>query len=173
MTSVVVGGGVYWWQSSKPETEPISSEIQETDYALSVNQDASGSSIITLRDTFNEGAGFSLHFPSSWGFVNVKKTNLTDCGFDCDPPQRTSYMFTSEFRANHYVDVIISYANEKDSSLVTQGNRIFIAEDDTYYYNYSPSTEYCVEEGKCTEDEVEGINAEIQEIINSFELLQD
>lgn len=190
ITAVVVGGGMYWWQTSQatvpttedetetvegtsaePETESIISETQEVDYALSVNQDPSGASTITVRDTFNEGAGFSLRFPSSWGFVNVKKSNLTDCGFGCNPPQRASYTFTSEFRSNYYFEVIISFVAEKDSSLVTQQNRIYVAEDDTYYYNYNPSTRFCVEEGKCKEDEVEEINAEIQEIIDSFELL--
>lgn len=188
ITAVVVGGGMYWWQTSQtttsteedemmeetsaePAKESIISETQEADYALSVNQDTTGASIVTVRDTFNEGAGFSLHFPSSWGFLSVKKSNLTDCGFECNPPQRASYTFTSEFRSNHYFEVIISFVAEKDSSLVTQQNRIYVAEDDTYYYNYNPSTRFCVEEGKCKEDEVEEINTEIQEIINSFELL--
>jgi hypothetical protein len=170
ITAVAVGGGMYWWQSSQTPVPTIEDETKtveessaepetEADYALSVNQDTAGASVITVRDTFNEGAGFSLQFPSSWGFVSVKKSNLTDCGFGCNPPQRASYTFTSEFSGNHYFEVIISYANEKEDPLVTQGNRIYIAEDATYYYNYSPSTE------------VDGINAEIQEIIASFELL--
>lgn len=178
ITAVIVGGGMYWWQISQAPipkdraeiTEKISAE-PETDYALSVNQDISGASIITVSDTFNEGAGFSLHFPSSWGFIRVGKSNLTDCGFGCNPPQRASYTFTSEFNGNHYFEVIISYAKEKDSSLVTQQNRIYITEDDTYYYNYNPSTRFCVKEEKCKQDEVEEINAEIQQIINSFKLL--
>ena len=190
ITAVVVGGGMYWWQmsqaplpttgdetemveetSAEPETESIISETQEADYALSIDQDTSGSSTIIVRDTFNEGAGFSLHFPSSWGLINVTKRNLTDSGGG-NPPQRASYTFTSEFRPHtHYLTVIISFASEKDNSLVTQQNRIYIAEDDTYYYNYNPSTEFCVEEGKCKEADVEEINAEIQEIIDSFKLL--
>ncbi len=187
ITAVVVGGGMYLWQTSqeslpttenevveetstRPETESIISETQKSDFALSIDQAALGESVVTIRDTYNEGAGFSLQFPSSWGLVNVTKHNLTDSGGG-NPPQRASYTFTSEFRANHYLEVIISYATEKDSSLVTQQNRIFVAEDDTYYYNYNPSTRFCVEDGKCKEDEVEEINAEIQEIIDSFELL--
>lgn len=190
ITAVVVGGSMYWWQSSQvtqsvtetetktvdetsaePKTESIISETQKVDYALSVEQKPLGESIVTVKDTYNEGAGFSLHFPSSWGLVNVTKHNLTDSGGG-NPPQRASYTFTSEFRPyTHYFTVIISFASEKDNSIVTQGNRIYIAEDNTYYFNYNPSTEYCVEEGKCKADEVEEINAEIKEIIDSFKSL--
>ena len=190
ITAVVVGGGMYWWQTSQapvpttenetemveetsaePETESIISKTQEVDYAVAIEQETLGKSVVTVTDTYNEGAGFSMHFPSSWGLINVTKRNLTDSGGG-NPPQRASYTFTSEFRPHtHYFTVIISFASEKDSSLVTQQSRIFVAEDDTYYYNYNPSTRFCVEEGKCKEDEVEEINAEIQEIIDSFELL--
>jgi hypothetical protein len=191
ITAALVGGGIYWWQTTQPttgetetidettaepETESIISETQKIDFALSIEQNSTeykglGESIVTVKDTYNEGAGFSLHFPSSWGFVNVTKHNLTDSGGG-NPPQRASYTFTSEFRpSTDYFTVIISFASEKDNSLVTQGNRIFIAEDETYYYNYNSSTEYCVEEGKCEQAEVEGINAYIKEIIDSFELL--
>ena len=172
ITAVVVGGGTYHWQTQKT-TKSIISETSESDFALSIEQEPLGPSVVKLRDTYNEGAGFSIRFPSSWGLVSVKKHNLTDSGgVATELPQRASYTFASEFRPSiHFFTIVISYAKDKTHSLVTQGNRQYIAEDATYYYNYNPSTDYCIEQGTCRESEVETINQEIKKIIDSFELL--
>ena len=72
ITAVVVGGGMYLWQTSqeslpttenevveetstRPETESIISETQKSDFALSIDQAALGESVVTIRDTYNEG----------------------------------------------------------------------------------------------------------------------
>ncbi len=191
VTAVVVGAGAYYWQtfwvtvpivaneskvleetSAESEKLPKISQTKEIDYTLSINQDTKGASSVTLRDAFSEGSGFSMRFPSSWGFVSVERRSLTDCGFGCNPAQIASYKFTSEFRPyTHYLKVIISLAERKDGLIVTQQNRIHLAEDDTYYYNYNPSTQFCIDDGKCKDDEVEAIDAEIKEIVDSFKLL--
>ena len=170
ITAVLVGTSVYWMQGKKQISESKNSENKKSEATLSIDQEISGTSVITVKDTFNKEAKFSMNFPSSWGFVNVKKTNLTDCGFNCNPPQRAIYKFTSEFNNDLYLSVIISHAKEKNNPLVTQKNRIFIAEDDTYFYNYKPSTEFCTKEIACNNDELQKINNEILEITNSFNI---
>ena len=171
ITAVVVGGGIYYWQTQK--VEPINTETPKSDSALTIKQDQRGSSFVTLQENYFKGAGFSLQFPSSWGFVSVRRSDLTSTDFGpAELIQIASYTFTSEFRpVTHYLTITISYSKYKDSWLVTQGNRIYIAEDATYHYNYNPSTQYCVEEKKCKEDQIKEINAEIKNIIDSFKLL--
>jgi len=146
---------------------------QDTIDLVRIQQESQDSSIITVKDGFLKDAGFSMRFPDSWGLVSIKRQNQTDAGGNIEAPSRLmTYKFISEFRPySHYIIITISHPNYKSNPLITLTNSIYITEDEKYYYEYDPSTEYCVSDNGCGASQITEIDSEITEIIKSFELL--
>lgn len=157
------GTAVYCGLAKNPVANPVHTEKQAAP-ALTVERLENNESLVTVDDAYAPGSAFSLRFPQSWGFVNVKRQDLTDSDTDRPKPQIAGYTFTSGFRPySHSFTVYISHEAKKEDSLVTQGGRIEIGTLGAYFYNYLPNAEPSDNTVKAAE-----VAAEVETIVSTF-----
>lgn len=185
LTALVVGYGTYTYMESKVIQQedtfkaPEAVKVMEEDYNLLIKQGKDyENTVLKLKSAFPEGAGFKLEFPWHWGLVTVERMDLTatDAPFpEGELRQYVGYKIISGNQSHtHHFTIYVSNVKYKDDSLVTQGGRIFLAEDEDYFYNHLVPTRNICGEGalKCPEEKSAKIINDINEVVQTFKILK-
>jgi hypothetical protein len=182
VTALVAGYGVYYYTSTDLQQKNISQKTEietakEEGYNLLIKQGEDyKNTILKIKSDFPKGADFKLEFPWTWGLVQVERMDLTATDApSANVPQYVGYKIISENQPlTHFFTIYISKAEFKDSDLVTQGGRVFLAEDEKFFYNYTiPNRDICGKDVvNCSEDKAAKIIDDIKGVIQTFEMLK-